>query len=182
MEDDKILYQEFLDGSNKSLEKIIDKYLESLIYFIFGYVKNIDVAQDLAQDVFLYILVNRENYDFNYSLKTYLFLIAKSRAINFLKSYSNNNLVSIEEYQNIENAEIIEEVVFSSIKNKNIKNAINQLPPKQAKCIYLAKIEDMKIKDIAQILELTESDVKSSIRRGIKKLKKIIGKEDDLYV
>ena len=59
MEDDKKLYKSFLNGDQKSFELIMDKYMENLIYFIYGFVKRIDVAEDLAQDVFVYILMKR---------------------------------------------------------------------------------------------------------------------------
>ena len=84
-ETDKKLYQEFLKGNNSSFEKIVIKHKDKLIYFISTYVKNIDIAEDIAQDVFVYILVHRVNYDFKYSLKTYLFTIAKSKALNYIK-------------------------------------------------------------------------------------------------
>ena len=64
------------------------KYKDNLIYFISKYTNNIYVAEDISQDVFVYILLNKDKYDFKYSLKTYLYMIAKCRAINYLKKES----------------------------------------------------------------------------------------------
>ena len=91
------LYKEFLDGRQEAFDKLIDKYLEKIIYFIYGFVRRIDIAEDLAQDVFVYILMNRENYNFKYSLKSYLYRIAKCRAYNYLKSSHYNKEVLIED-------------------------------------------------------------------------------------
>ena len=74
---DKQLYREFLLGDNESFEKIVIRHKNPIIYFIQRYVKNLDIAEDLAQDVFVYLLVNKKNYKFEYSLKTYLYTIAK---------------------------------------------------------------------------------------------------------
>ena len=63
MEEDKKLYKRFLNGDNESFELIINKYMEKIIYFIYKFVKSMDVAEDLAQDVFVYILMNKEKYD-----------------------------------------------------------------------------------------------------------------------
>lgn len=182
MDEDKRLYKEFLNGSQSSFDRIMDKYVERMIYFIFGYVKRYDVAEDLAQDVFVYLLVNKEKYNFNYALKTYLYLIAKSRAINYLKTNSKKKEVSIDDYQNQEDIIQIEEIIFDNIRDQNIKEAISKLNSKQQKIMYLAKIEEVKIKDIAKILNISESSVKITIHRGVRKLKDIIGEEDDLYV
>lgn len=63
---DKQLYKEFLLGNQESFEKIVTRYKNQLIYFIQRYVKSVDIAEDLAQDVFVYILVNKKNYKFEY--------------------------------------------------------------------------------------------------------------------
>ena len=73
---DKQLYKEFLFGSKESFEEIVIRHKDSIIYFIQKYVKSIDIAEDLAQDVFVYMLINKRSYKFEYSLKTYLYTIA----------------------------------------------------------------------------------------------------------
>ena len=67
-QEDINLYRKFLNGDEESFGKIIDKYAEKLIYFIFGFVKDIEVAKDLSQDVFVYIYTKKKDYDFKYSL------------------------------------------------------------------------------------------------------------------
>ena len=85
MEEDKKLYNKFLNGEKSALDLLISKYKNNVIYFISRYVKNVDIAEDIFQDVILYILENKENYKFNYSFKTYLYIIAKSKALNYVK-------------------------------------------------------------------------------------------------
>ena len=77
MEEDKILYEEFLKGNEEGFNKLVYKYKNNVIYFITRYVKNLDVAEDIFQDVILYILENKEKYNSKYSFKTYLYMIAK---------------------------------------------------------------------------------------------------------
>ena len=79
MKEDKILYKEFLDGNKKSFDELILKHRNNLIFFITRYVKNIEIAEDIFQDVALYILENKDYYNFDYSFKTYLYMIAKSK-------------------------------------------------------------------------------------------------------
>ena len=180
MEEDKELYNNFLNGNLKDFEKIIEKYMNKIVFFIYGYVKKIDTAEDLAQDVFVYLLVNKDKFRFKCSLKTYFFLIAKSKALNYLKSY-NANVLQLEDYTNIEDLKKLEDIVFNEIRDDNLRKAILSLEDKYAIAIYLSKIECLKIKDISKILDLEESNVKTLIHRGKKKLKAIIGEEEDLY-
>lgn len=90
--EDKKLYQKFLDGDNQALETIIKKYEKNLKYFILKYVKEMDAAEDVLQSVIVYILEHKEKYDSKYSLKTYLYTIAKSRALNYLKKRQEDPL------------------------------------------------------------------------------------------
>lgn len=179
MEDDKKLYKSFLNGDQKSFELIMDKYMENLIYFIYGFVKRIDVAEDLAQDVFVYILMNKEKYDLQYSLKTYLYTIAKCRALNYVKRERKITYLNESEYFFTE--EEIEDIVFDKEKSKKIKLAIDKLPAPQNRIIYLADIEEMSYKEISKVLDLSMSQVKTLIHRGRKKLKKILEKEIESY-
>lgn len=89
MDQDIKLYNQFISGNKEAFEKIMDKYRLNLIYFIRRFVKSIDIAEDIAQDVFVYVLINKKEYDFKYSLKTYLYTIAKCRALNFLRKEKN---------------------------------------------------------------------------------------------
>ena len=63
---DKELYQKYLKGDNNAFEKLVIKYKDNIIYFISRYTKNTEIAEDISQDVFVYILLNKEQYDFKY--------------------------------------------------------------------------------------------------------------------
>lgn len=178
MKEDQILYKEFLKGNDKAFEIIMDKYMEKLIYFIQSFVKNIDVAEDLAQDVFVYILINKKDYDFKYSLKTYLFTIGKCRAFNYIKK--EKRVIKLEE-SSYSNEEEIEDIVFKNEKYKNLKKSINKLNSSQSRVIFLADIEELPYKDICKILDMSMAKVKTLIHRGRKNLKEILLKEVDLY-
>lgn len=175
---DKELYHEFLQGNKKSFEEIIIRHKDKIIYFLVRYVKNIDIAEDLAQDVFVYILIHKENYDFNYSLKTYLFTIAKSKALNYLKR--EKRIIAINE-NDIYDMQELEEKVFLNERKNNLKLAMQKLKPEYQNAVYLADIEELSYKEISQILNKTESGVKVLIHRARKSLEKILRGEAGKY-
>ena len=131
---DKELYKEFLLGNNESFEEIVKRHKNSIIYFIerqtvivnvSELIKiSIDIAEDLAQDVFLYVLIHKKNYRFEYSLKTYLYTIAKSKALNYIKREKRIVAIDEKEYENIKDVEELEEKVFKNERAENLKNAI----------------------------------------------------------
>ncbi len=177
MEEDKRLYNDFILGNNDAFEQIMNKYRENLIYFIQRIVKSFDVAEDIAQDVFVYVLINKKEYDFKYTLKTYLYTIGRSRAINYLKKEKRCVSLNLEKQGNYE----IDEIMFLNERKRNLKESINKLLPQHQLVIYLADIEELPYKEICKIMNKSMVQIKMLIYRARKNLKIILGKESNKY-
>ena len=122
--EDQDLYIKFLDGNQKAFEDIMDKYLEKIIYFIYCFVRNSETAEDLAQDVFVYILMYKEKYNFKCSLKTYLYIIARSKAIDYLRRQKRIVEFKEEYLYRDDLIEDVEKVVFNNIRNQELKKML----------------------------------------------------------
>ena len=177
MEEDKRLYNEFILGNNDAFEQIMNKYRKDLIYFIQRIVKSFDVAEDIAQDVFVYVLINKKEYDFKYTLKTYLYTIGRSRAINYLKKEKRCVSLNLEHQGNYE----IEEIMFLNERKRNLKESINKLLPQHQLVIYLAEIEELPYKEICKIMNKSMVQIKMLIYRARKNLKITLRKEWEKY-
>ncbi len=175
--DDKELYKQFLKGNMTAFEEIVIKHKDRLIYFIMQYVKNFEVAEDLAQDAFVYILINKKEYDFKYSLKTYLYTIAKSRAINYLKK--ERRIVPL--INDLMDDQAIEENIYRKEIKQNVRKAIKKLKPEYQSAIYLADIEELSYREISKILTKSMPQVKILIYRARRKLEEILKREECRY-
>ena len=175
-ETDKELYKEYLKGNKQAFEKLVIRHKDHIIYFISRYTKNTDIAEDISQDVFVYLLLHKEQYDFKYSFKTYLYMIAKCRALNYLKS--EKKVLPITDYNNlyIENNDL-EEIVYKNQKSNYIRKVINKLKPDYQAVICLASIEGFKYKEIAKIMGKNVGQVKVMLNRAKKKLKEKLEEE-----
>lgn len=177
--DDKKLYKEFLDGKDESFELLINKYKSNVIYFIYGYVKNIEVAEDIFQEIALYIFSHREAFDFNYSFKTYLYLIAKSRALDYIKFQKvRNNYIENQKQIRIEENKLLDDIVIEKEFGEKVKKVLNKLKPDYKQAIYLAVLEDLSYNDIAKIMDKNIVQVKNLVHRSKKTLKKLLIKEN----
>lgn len=173
---DAELYKEFLNGNEEAFNNIIRKYRKPLISFIMRFIKNIEVAEDIAQDTFVYVLINKTEYDFKYSLKTYLYTIAKCRAINYLKR--ERKVVSYDEAYMREKEEVyIDEDLIKEENKKEIYEAIGKLKKSYQIVIYLKDIEGLKYKEISRILNKTVPQLKMMTHRARKSLEKTMRKE-----
>lgn len=170
------LYTEFLNGNEEAFNIIVSRYRKLLISFILKYVQQLDVAEDLAQDTFIYVLMNRKEYNFKFSLKAYLFMIAKYRALNYIKkqkrilTYDDKYALKLKDTMNLE------EEILKKEGNKEIYFAIRKLKKEYQMAIYLKDLQNFQYKEICNILGKTMPQTKILIHRARKALAKILEK------
>lgn len=76
------LYNEYLNGEKSAFELLYNKYNDKIKYFVYNIVKDYQKAEDITQDVFIYVLQNKIKQ--GYTFKYYIYLVAKSRAYNYI--------------------------------------------------------------------------------------------------
>ena len=176
MEEDKTQYTKFLQGDNKALEELMKKYQNNLIFFITRYVKNKETAQDIFQEVVIYLLEHKETYNPQYSFKTYLYTIAKHRTINYLKKQKQENqMQNYEEYEeNIPEEEWLEDVILTKERQAKIRKVIQKMKTEYQLVIYFTQIEGLSYKETAHIMEKTEKQIKNLAFNAKKKLRNLL--------
>ena len=171
------LYNEYLDGNKEAFESLYNKYEKKIQYFVYNIVKDYQKAEDITQDVFIYVMQNRIKQ--GYTFKYYIYLVAKSRAYNHINTEKNRMKIN-EQYFSNESDQVeqdVADIITRNEKRKEILNAIDMLDNKYKNAIYLVKIEELTYKETAQILGMSVQNVKNLIHRGKKELYKILIKK-----
>lgn len=171
------LYNEYLSGNKEAFELLYNKYKNKIQYFILNIVKDYQKAEDITQDVFVYIIQNkvREGYTFKY----YIYLVAKSRAYNYMNR-ENRRMEINEQYFSKESTQVendIIDIITENEKRKEILETINLLDDKYKNAVYLVNIEELSYKETAEILGETVQNIKNLVHRGKKELRKILLKK-----
>ena len=104
----------------------INKYRKNVIFFISRYVKHIEIAEDIFQDVILYLLENQSSYNNSYSFKSYIYTIAKSKALNYIKK-NHIHETDISKCEDISSETLLEDIVFSNERKVKIQMVLNKL-------------------------------------------------------
>ena len=175
---DMDLYKKFLLGNNEAFNHLIVKYRKMITDFIMYYVKEVEVAEDIAQDSFLYMIINKKEYDFKYSFKTYLYTIARSRTFNYLKKGKKEISVEDINLNGLEATINIEDEVLNNYNRERIESAIAGLKREYQVIIVLYYFQNFKYKEISEILNISMSKTKMMINRAKKKIKKLLMEED----
>ena len=121
---DMKLYKDYLNGDTKAFELLYLKYKDRIKYFVYNIVKDYEKAEDITQDTFVYVLNNKVKEDS--SFKCYLYMIAKSRAVNHLNKETKKH--KIEEYlikTNEQTSGDVLEIIAKQDEKKKLMEAIH---------------------------------------------------------
>lgn len=182
MKEDEKDYRSFLDGNQVGFEALVCRYREPLIYFIYRYVNNMHLAEELAQDAFVEILLHKERYHFKTSFKTYLFTIGKNKSIDYIRKHHKEILGELSEadYRNQEENPL-EETVIQEEEKLLVKQALTMLKDEYRQVLYLIEFEELSYREAAKVMNKNIGQVKILVFRARKALRNVLEKEGYCY-
>lgn len=161
-----------INDDKKAFESLFYLLNEPLIQFCTMYVHQTEAAEDIVSDVFFKCWNNRKSLIEIQSPDTYLFVAVKNQSLNYIKKFSRIHLVQIDdtnEFQLLNTFNPQEQLETKELMFK-LEKAIDTLP-QQCRIIFrLIKEEDLRYKEVAEILNLSPKTVKNQLYRAMKKL------------
>ena len=149
-----------------------------LIFFINRFIGNIDIAEEIADDAFLELIIHPKRYNFKSPLKTYLYAIGRYKAISFIRKRKNLLPVSFDDTPEIEADEMtLEEQTLLNERDETVKQAIRLLPPEQRAFIHLMYFEQLGYDEIANILDKSKKQLYKLSQAAKSNLKALLQKE-----
>ena len=175
-------YRRFLNGDDNGLVEIIRDYKDGLIFYLNGYVKNIHTAEDLAEDTFFKLAVNRPRFTETHSFKTWLYTIGRNAAINYLKKASKIADNPISDYAEVlADEKSLEEDYIKSEEKIILHRAIGKLNHDYAEVLHLLYFEEMNNADAAKVLKKNKRQIENLLYRAKNALKAELEKEGFTY-
>lgn len=172
-------YRRFLDGDESAFDEIMEELFKKLVFFINRYVHDIHTAEDIAIDAFSDLIVNRNRYNFKVSLKTYVFMLGRSRALDYLKHKKVLTFVELDEAVNLPNGEELEETVIANERRRAVNDAIKRLPEDMREAVHLVYFEDMTYSEAAKVMKKSAKQVDNLLYRAKKELRTILGEDGE---
>ncbi len=157
--------------NRKSFEKLYFEYSEGLVRFAESFLFNRQEAEDVVQNLFIYMWDNAKQLEIKTSIKSYLYQSTRNRCLNIirdLKVQDRRELLFLEAMMNSHNVDdSFDEELFAKLEK-----AMNDLPQKMLHVFRLKYLEGKKIAEIAESLQITESTVKTQLQRAREKIGK----------
>ena len=161
------------NGSHKAFNLVFMTYYNKTKSFIYGYIKSETDAEELAEDLFVNLWINRLSIDTTKSFNSYLHTIARNSAINFLRhkyvhiTYSN-------QIQDQEYSSTSEEDLIAKELGLFIDDIVEKMPEQRKQIYLLSRNEGLSNTEIAEQLHTTKRNVESQLSLALKEIRKAI--------
>ena len=179
---DEQLIKNFQNGDVNAFNQLVNKYKDRIYNFIYRFVRDVNMAEDLTQDTFLKLYTHKDTYREIAKFSTWLYTIAQNLAKTELRKRSRRQTYSVSDLSTEDR-----EFAISSEKNividKNsavhdfnlvIMDCLSDLSEEFQIMIILRDFQELSYEVISSIIEVPIGTVKSRINRGRIKLVQLL--------
>ena len=160
-----------------AFKELLTLYKERLYWHIRNIVKSHDDADDVLQNTFIKVYKNINTFKGDSKLYSWMYRIATNESITFINKNAKRLQITNEEIQQIEINKLTSDVYFEGDQIQlKLQQAIATLPQKQQIVFNMKYFEDVKYKDMSDILETSEGALKASYHIAVKKIESYLTK------
>jgi RNA polymerase sigma-70 factor, ECF subfamily len=180
MKSEQELVHALKEGDEKAFEQVFNQYYDGLCLFAESITRSHSVAEDIVEELFLQIWINCRINPIETSVKSYLYQSVYNNSIRYTARQKKNNVRIGDPEEN--DQEWKTAALFSSdypIANlitreleEKARQVIESLPDQCRQVYQLNRDNNLKYHEIAQRLDISESTVKTQMRRAFSKLRK----------
>ena len=158
-------------GNIAQYKEMFKRYYKPLVYFSYRYVKDVQIAEDIIQDVFINIWNKRETLDFSLNFKSYLFSSVRNHSLMHLNKeskFEHVNLKLLTEKSDNNPDTIVE----SKELEKIVAKIILELPEKRREVFCMSRFDKLTYSEIADALSISVNTVETQMSRALKYIRK----------
>ncbi|MBS4196231.1 sigma-70 family RNA polymerase sigma factor [Lederbergia citri] len=154
-------------------EELIDTYGKGMTSFAYTYLKDWGEAEEVVQEVFIIVYKKIDGYKGISSIKTWLYSITANKCKDVLKSsYKKRSVITDKIQLFVKDTESsTEDEYYKNINAEQLAQSIMDLPIKYREIIILYYYNDLNTEEISRLLDMSNSTVRSRLRRGRNLLK-----------
>jgi RNA polymerase sigma-70 factor (ECF subfamily) len=192
---DEVLMLRFQGGDQSAFTKLVRKHKTPVYNFILRTVRAREVAEDLAQDVFVKVVQSAADFKHEARFSTWAYTIARNLCIDHLRKAALRRHPSLDQAANNNSNEegptlgeriadshfaaSVDRVAIGSELGIRITRAVEDLPPEQREVFLLREIANVPFKEIAEIVGVPENTTKSRMRYALERLQQALAEYED---
>ncbi|MDR1674876.1 MAG: RNA polymerase sigma-70 factor [Tannerella sp.] len=164
------MYHISLD-SRAAFKEMFECYYAALCVYARRFVKQTDVSEDIVQDVFCAVWMNRHRIDYRIPAKNYLTAAVRNHCLNYLRSNCHVTFDDLSRSENIPCAEHPDSVWMLDELEKLLADALAKLPPEYRIAFELSHMEERPVSEIAKVMNVSIRTVERYRNKALEILK-----------
>lgn len=166
-------------GDETAFATLFQDYAPALAAFVHGYVHDDAVAEELVQDVFLWMLRNRATWSVRGTIRSYLYGAARHAALDYLKHRAVERRWASRGVSFEDSAESPDPTarLIEDERVAQLAQAIGQLPESRRTALSLRWMQGLSYAEIAAVLGSSPKAVENQLNRTLHQLRRLLGVE-----
>jgi RNA polymerase sigma-70 factor (ECF subfamily) len=165
------LIKSIREGDADAFKNLFETYCQALVYFAWRFVKNTQAAENIVQDIFLKVWLNRTRLDPALNTKSYLYKAVKNQALQHLRKAKIENRKG--NFQVLDDStKSPEDILNEKEIAVSVQRAISELPTQSRLIFTMSKYSNLKYSEIAEIQNISIKTVETHMGRALKFLRK----------
>ncbi|MFP4345975.1 MAG: RNA polymerase sigma factor [Anaerolineales bacterium] len=172
MATDEVLYTRVREGDRAALAELIGRYHAPLLRFLYRMTNDLPTAEDLVQDTFVKLMTHEGNMPCNF--KSWVFTVARNRVYDLFRTASHRREVTLtvgSEAWVPASGPGVERLVARHADREAIAGVLQALRPQHREVLVLRFYHDLKLQEIAEIIDAPLGTVKSRLHHALKQAK-----------
>ena len=169
------LVDEIRDGSQAAFDQLIRRHEQFVYRIAYSYTRDADDAMDVAQNVFIKVHANLHSFHGRSTFRAWLTRIAQNESLTWMRSRKPAVEVTVLNAPSCEPLQ--EKAVVRAERSRDLLAEVHRLNPSQRQAVLLRYFEKMRIREISEVLECSEGQVKSLLFRSLQKLRKHLSEQ-----
>ena len=168
-------------GDEQAFDAFMDHYSSTLYHYAYGIIGNKESAEEVVSDVFFEIWKNRKTILEIENMNAYLRTVTYRKAISYLRHESTTPPhVTLDNIENFTVSPVTapDEDMISKEEIETLNNAIAELPPKCRHVFFLAKVDRIPYKEIAEMLQISVATINYHVGFAMEKLRQRLRKKE----
>lgn len=168
-------------GEKAALEALVLRYQTDMYRFCMHYLRNVERAQEMAQETFIRVYSARKRFDPDRKFKPWVLCIARNLCLNEIKRKKTVPMESLEEYASAarsEDGELFpssadgpDEAMMDKERRELLEEALSGLAEDAREIVVLRFFQRKSAREIAEIVGSTEGAVRTRLHRTLKSLR-----------
>lgn len=159
-------------GNESAFRVLFDLYSSKLYYFSLKFLKEREASQEIVQEVFLSLWLNRAKLDPNYPIAPYLYVITRRLTLNSLRQIANSQSAMERMWLNVQKTsnETEEQVLLEDLE-RFTEQVLLKLPKQQQLIYRMSRHQELSYDEIAEELNISRNTVKNHLVSALKTLR-----------